>query len=83
MCIGGAVVECWAGLLVRLPPVFFSLSILSVLSVKLSILENFTLYLRNTWSLNLRAIESCVCSIRSIERKMRSILRTVYGGVSR
>jgi hypothetical protein len=65
-------------MLVRLPPVLFSLSSLSVSSVKLRILENFTLYLRNTWSLNLRAIESCVCSIRSIGRKMRSILRTVY-----
>ncbi len=28
--------------------------------------------------LNLQAIESCVCSIRSIERKMMSILRAVY-----
>ena len=63
---------------VRLPPVLFSLSSLSVSSVKFCILENFTLYLRNTWSLNLRAIESCVCSIRSIERKMGPILRTVY-----
>jgi hypothetical protein len=63
-------------MLVRLPPPV-SLSSLSVSSVKLRILENFVLYLRNTWSLNLRAIESCVCSIRSIERKVRSILRTV------
>jgi hypothetical protein len=69
-------------MLVRLPPVLFSLSSLSVSSVKLRILLNFTLYLRNTWSLNLRAIESCVCSIRSIERKMRSILRTVSAGQS-
>jgi hypothetical protein len=44
---------------------------------KLRILESFTLYLRNTWILNLRAIENCVCSIRSIERKVRYILRTV------
>ncbi len=56
----------------------FTVSSLSVSSVKLRILENFMLYLRNTWSLNLRAIESCVCSIRSIECKMRSILRTVW-----
>ncbi len=46
-------------------------------SVKLRFLENFTLYLRNSWSLNLRAIESCICGLRPIERKMRSILRTV------
>jgi len=65
-------------MLVHLLPGLFSLSSLSVSSLKLCILENFTLYLRNTWSLNLRAIESCVCSIRSIERKMRSILRTVH-----
>ncbi len=68
-------------MLVRLPPVFvlFSLSSLSVSSVKLRILENFTLYLRNSWSLNLRAIENCICGLRSIGRKMRSILRTVHG----
>jgi hypothetical protein len=35
-------------------------------------------YLRNGWSVNLRAIEKCIFSIRSIERNMRSILRTVY-----
>jgi hypothetical protein len=84
MCTGGAVVESWTidPRDVGLPPACaFSLSSLSVSSVKLRILENFTLYLRNTRSLNLRAIESCVCSIRSIERKMRSILRTVYDGV--
>ncbi len=80
MCTGGAVVESWAvdprdvG---SPPPVLFSLSILSVSSVKLRILENFTLYLRNSWSLNLRAIENCICGLRSIGRKMRSILRTV------
>ncbi len=65
-------------MLVRLPPVLFSLSSLSVSSVKLRILENFTLYLRNSWSLNLRAIENCICGLRSIGRKMRFILRTVY-----
>ncbi len=47
------------------------------LNVKLRTLENFTLYLRNRQSVNLRAIESCVCSIRSIERNMMSFLRTV------
>ncbi len=62
---------------VRLPPVFFSLPSHGVPIVKLRILENFTLYLRNSWSLNLRAIESCICGLRSIERKMRSILQTV------
>ncbi len=84
MCTDGAVVESWAvdpRYVGSLPPVFFRLSSLSVSSVKLRILENFTLYLRNTWSLNLRAIESCVCSIRSIELKMRSILRTVQVAV--
>ena len=64
-------------MLVCLPPVLFSLSSLSISSVKLRILENFTLYLRNSWSLNLRAIENCICGLRSIGRKMRSILRTV------
>jgi hypothetical protein len=42
---------------------------------KITFLENFTLYLRNSRSLNLRAIESCICGLRPIERKMRSILR--------
>jgi hypothetical protein len=65
-------------MLVRLPPVLFSLSSLSVSSVKLRILENFTLNLRNSWSLNLRAIENCICGLRSVGRKMRSILRTVH-----
>jgi hypothetical protein len=64
-------------MLVRFPPVFFSLPSHGVSSVKLRFLENFTLYLRNSWSLNLRAIESCICGLRPIERKMRSILRTV------
>ncbi len=49
-------------MLVRLPPVLFSLSSLSVLHI----LENFTLYLRNSWSLNLRAIENCICGLRSL-----------------
>jgi hypothetical protein len=35
------------------------------------------LYPRNHQSGNLRAIESCVCSIRSIERNMMAFLRTV------
>ncbi len=53
MCTGGAVVESWAAdlkdvaMLVHLPPVFFSLLSHGVSSVKLRILENFTLYLRN------------------------------------
>jgi hypothetical protein len=65
-------------MLVRLRTVFYSLPSHGVLSVKLRILENFTLYLRNSWSLNLRAIENCICGLCSIGRKMRSILRTVY-----
>jgi hypothetical protein len=59
-------------------PVFFCLPSHGVPSVKLRFLENFTLYLRNSWSLNLRAIESCICGLRPIEHKMRSILRTVH-----
>jgi hypothetical protein len=39
----------------------------------------FTSYLRNGWSVKLRAIENCFFSIRSIERNMRPILQTVYG----
>ncbi len=31
----------------------------------------FTSYLRNGWSVNLRAIENCIFSIRSIERNNR------------
>ncbi len=46
-------------------------------NVKLRILECFTLYLRNRQSGNLRAIENCICGLRSIERNMRSFLRTV------
>jgi hypothetical protein len=34
-------------------------------------------YLRNGLSVNLQAIENCIFSIRSIERNMRPILRTV------
>jgi hypothetical protein len=53
MCTGGAVVESWA---VVDPwdvgsPALFSFSSLSISSIKLRILENFTLYLRNSWSL--------------------------------
>jgi hypothetical protein len=47
-------------------------------NVKLRILECFTLYLRNRQSGNLRAIENCICGLRSIERNMRSFLRTVW-----
>ncbi len=65
-------------MVVRLHPVFFSLPSPGIPSVKLRILEIFTLYLRNSWSLNLRAIENCICGLRSIERNMRFILRTVW-----
>jgi hypothetical protein len=41
-------------------------------------LGGFTSYLRSGWSVNLRAIENCIFSIRSIERNLRPILRTVY-----
>jgi hypothetical protein len=51
-------------------------------NVKLRILECFTLYLCNRQSGNLRAIENCICGLRSIERNMRSILRTVWKGES-
>ncbi len=37
----------------------------------------FLFFLHNGWSVNLRAIENWIFGIRSIERKMRSILRTV------
>jgi hypothetical protein len=47
-------------------------------NVKLRILECITLYLRNRQSGNLQAIENCICGLRSIERNMRSFLRTVY-----
>jgi hypothetical protein len=65
-------------MLVRLRPVFFSLPNHGLPSVKFRSLENFTLYLRNSLSLNLRAIENCICGLRSIGRKMRSILQTVW-----
>ncbi len=78
---GGAVVELQAvdPEIVGSPPaVFFSLPSHGAPSVKLRILQNFTLYLRNSWSINLRAIENCICGLRSIERNMRCILRTVH-----
>jgi hypothetical protein len=62
--------------------VFFSLLSHGVPSIKLHILENFTLYLRNSCSLNLRAIENCICGLRSIGHNMRSILRTVWAAES-
>ncbi len=37
----------------------------------------FMSYLRRGWSIKLWAIENCIFSIRSIERNMRPILRTV------
>jgi hypothetical protein len=64
-------------MLVQAQPVLFNFLGQGVLKVKLSTFENFTLYLRNRQGGNLRAIESCVCSIRSIERNMMSNLRTV------
>jgi hypothetical protein len=48
------------------------------LNVKLRTLECFTLYLRNRQSWNLRAIESCVCIIRSMARNMTSFFWTVH-----
>ncbi len=51
-------------------------------NVKLRILECFTLYLHNRQSGNLRAIENCICGLRSIERNMRSFLRTVQERLS-
>jgi hypothetical protein len=41
-------------------------------------LVGFTSYLLNGWSVNLRAIENCIFSIRSIERNFYFILRTVH-----
>jgi hypothetical protein len=38
----------------------------------------FTSFLRNGWIVNLRVIENCIFSTRSIERNMRHILWTVY-----
>jgi hypothetical protein len=49
-----------------------------VLSVKCKMAEKSSLSVRNTWSLNLRAIENCICSIRSIERKMKHIFCGQY-----
>ncbi len=60
-------------MVVRFRPVFCSLPSHGVPSIKLRILENLTLYLRNSWSLNLRAIENCTCGLRSIGREMRFI----------
>ncbi len=65
-------------MLVRAQPVLLVFSGHGALNVKLRTLENFTPYLRNRQSGNLRAIESCICSIRSIEGNMMSFLRTVY-----
>jgi hypothetical protein len=47
----------------------------AVPSINLRILVCFTVYLRDDWSLNLRAIENCIFGVRSIEHKMRSIFR--------
>jgi hypothetical protein len=64
-------------MLVRAQPVLLVFSGHGALNVILRTSENFTLYLRNRQSGNLRAIESCVCSIRSEERNMMSFLQTV------
>jgi hypothetical protein len=65
-------------MLVRAQLVLFSFLRHGMLNVKLRTLEYFTLYLRNRQSGNLRTIENCICGLRSIERNMRSFLRTVY-----
>ena len=65
-------------MLVRAQLVLFSFLRHGALNVKLRTLEYFTLYLRNRQSGNLRTIENCICGLRSIERNMRSFLRTVY-----
>ncbi len=41
-------------------------------------LEIWGTVVRVNWSVNLRAIERCICSLRCIQRKVRSILRTVH-----
>ncbi len=65
-------------MLVRAQLVLFSFLRHGMLNVKLRTLEYLTLYLRNRQSGNLRTIENCICGLRSIERNMRSFLRTVY-----
>ncbi len=50
---------------------------INVIIIIIIIIINFTLYLLYSWSVHLRAIESCICSLRCIQRKMGSILRTV------
>jgi hypothetical protein len=64
-------------MLVRAWLVLFSFLQHGGLNVKLRTLEYFTLYLRNRQSGNLRTIENCICGLCSIERNMRSFLRTV------
>jgi hypothetical protein len=64
-------------MLVCAQPVLFSFH--GALNVKSGTLECFTLYLRNRQSGNLRAIENCVCSIRSLERNMTSIFTDGVG----
>jgi hypothetical protein len=88
-CKCGAAVENWdiAGypriLLDRSPPVI--LCFLKAWRVKRQIM--FLQFFRqvalchisvNGGSINLRAIENCICGLRCIERKMRSILQTVW-----
>ncbi len=64
-------------MLVRAQAVFFGFLRPWRMNVNLRRLECFTSYLRNGQSGNLRAIENCICGLRSIERNMRAFLRTV------
>jgi hypothetical protein len=65
-------------MLVRTQAVLFGFLWPCRMNVNLRRLECFTSYLRNSQSGNLRAIENCICGLRSIERKMTAFLRTVY-----
>jgi hypothetical protein len=64
-------------MLVRTQAVFFGFLRPWHMNVNLRRLECFTSYLHNGQSGNLRAIENCICGLRSIERNMRAFLRTV------
>jgi hypothetical protein len=64
-------------MMVRAQAVFFGFLRPWRTNVNLRRLECFTSYLRNGQSGNLRAIENCICGLRSMERNMRAFLRTV------
>jgi hypothetical protein len=64
-------------MLVRAQAVFFGFLRPLRMNVNLRRLECFTSYLRNGQSGNLRAIENCICGLRSIKRNMRTFLQTV------